>query len=402
MHFSIHKNKFLIPFFGLLMCSFIGIKPKSASSDPCAYSDECPYEQICCEEGACDQECATTIDCPPECCGYNAAVLFNPCACTNLYTTGAFLYWRASGDYLTEAFLDTSFSPDPNNQLNFLFNGRVVEPNFEYKPGFSVGLGYKFGCDQWDLYGNYTRFHSTVDNFIQAIPGSEILYATWLTFASPVLLSDVFQSVSSAWTIDLDFVDAELGRNFFLGRCLTFRPSLGLRALWITQKYDLTYVSSVDEVSVDSFNKSSSWGIGPRINLHNTWNFCAGFKIFGDLGLSILHIRDKINVEQVNPILEGINNNVAYKNKQTLVTIKPIIDLSIGGGWGSSFWCDRFYFDISASYDFSIYYNQGSIQLGHAPLVVPGQPFQVVVGSVSTGNSNLSIEGLNVTVRLNF
>src|SRR5260221_9422071 len=49
--------------------------------------------------------CDTTSDCPPDICAYNAPVLYSPCAYTNFYITGSFLYWRASGDYLAYALV---------------------------------------------------------------------------------------------------------------------------------------------------------------------------------------------------------------------------------------------------------------------------------------------------------
>ncbi|MEX0961851.1 MAG: Lpg1974 family pore-forming outer membrane protein [Simkaniaceae bacterium] len=348
--------------------------------------------------------CDTTLQCPPTVCGYNAPALYNPNACANLYVTGSFLYWKASGDYLTSAFLDTSFSPDPNSILNQIFIGETLNPNFKYKPGFKVGLGYKFKRDHWDLYAEYTRFHQTTHDFKQVDLNSQHLHATWLTFINPLLLQEEFKSVDSSWITHLDILDVEIGRNFFCGQQLILRPSFGLRTFWLKQEYNLKYVSITTETPLDSFNRSSSWGIGPRLGVNSTWRLYWGFEVVGNFGASLLHVEDHVAVKQINPSLEvfDVPGNISYSNKMTTELIKPMFDLSLGLGWGHLVFKDKCFFKLLVTYDYSLYYDQGSIRLGHAPLVAPGAPIQVVVGNAADSTGTLSLEGLTIKAGLDF
>jgi len=361
-----------------------------------------------CEIETPSMPCMTTLDCPPEFCAYNAPVLLNLCSYTDLYVTGSFLYWRASGDYLTTAFLDSSFSTDPFAPPNFAFNGEVLEPDFKYRPGYKLGLGYKFDRDHWDLYAEYTCYHQKIHTFQEADTAvGQHIHATWLIFVNSLLLEDSYRSVDSTWKTDLDILDAEVGRNFFCGRYYIVRPSLGLRTMWLKQNYDLTYVTIINEFSIDSMNQSSSWGIGPKFGLNNTWNLWGGLKILGDLGVSLLHFEDHVKVKQFNSALipAGLTDGIIYGNKESMSIVKPILDLSLGLGWGYPLIQDKCSFDLELSYDYSVYWDQASIQLGHAPLVAVGggtSIFQVIVGNGAGSEGNLSIQGLKLKARLDF
>lgn len=348
--------------------------------------------------------CDTTVKNPPTTCAYNAPVLANKNAWANLYATGSFIFWRASADYLAPAFLDNSFSSNPGDLANIIFEGKVLEPEFDYKPGYKVGLGYKFHRDRWDLFAEYTRFHQTTHSSHQVTPGGQHMHAVWLVFITPVLINEEFGSYKSKWKTDFDILDAEVGRDFFCGKHLTFRPSLGLRTLWLEQKYDLTYISLVQDLPVFSNNKSSSWAIGPRVALSNTWNLCSSLKIVGDLGISLLHTEDMVTVSQKLPFLltQGQTSDILYANKEKISLVKPILDLSLGLAWGLPLFHEKCAFDLQVSYDYSIYWDQASIQLGHAPIVAPGSPIQVIVGEAARSTGDISVQGLRVTARFDF
>ncbi len=357
-----------------------------------------------CEATQEGKACETTEEKPPMECGYNAPVLTTSHRNANLYATLSFIYWRASADYLTYGYLNNSFSSDPDSVDNFILKGKALEPDFKYKPGFKVGLGYKLHRDRWDLYAEYTRFHQTTHTFKRVAPGGQNLVPAWLTFVEAAFIGEEFQSCSSNWTTNFDILDLELGRSYFCGRHFTLRPSVGLRALWLNQKYNLTYVTLLMENIAKSDNKSDSFGIGPRFALDGRWNFYDGLRIVGDVGLSLLNVWDRASSHHHVPLFEtfGLTTDETYANKEHLSTLKPILDLSLGLGWGRSFNRDRCAIDLQLTYDYAYFWDQGSIQIGHPPLVVPGGPFQVVVGDASSGSGNLSLQGLTATVRFDF
>jgi len=390
-------KKLWLLFFSLLACQLV------AEDYLVAWGTKKPVKST--GINTCDQPCNTTPQHPPKDCAYNAPSLLNRHASANLYVTGSYLSWRASADYLAYAFLANPKPPNAPDIEDVLFKGKTLEPGFKYKPGYQVGVGYKIHRDSWDVYAEYTCFHQKVHTFKQVIDTAvQDMHAIWLVFVVPALLNDGFRSCSSAWTTNLDILDAEIGRNFFCGRYLTFRPSLGLRTLWLEQKYNLTYISSQDAIPAYSSNKSNSWGIGPRLALKNAWNLYGGLKILGDFGISLLHVQDHVSVKQSTPLLSlaGLSDDVSYLNKERISILKPILDLSLGLGWGLPFRHDKCAFDLQLAYDYSLYWDQASIQLGHAPIVASGGPVQVVVGNAALSTGNLSIQGLRATARLDF
>jgi len=350
------------------------------------------------------ENCETTVENPPVRCGYNAPALITSNCNANLYATASFIYWRASADYLTYGYINNSFSADPNSPKNFILHGKALEPDFKYRPGYKVGLGYKLHRDRWDLCAEYTRFHQRTHTFKRVAPGGQNMIPVWLTFVEAALIGEEFQSCSSNWITNFDIGDLELGRSFFCGRHFTLRPSLGLRALWLHQEYNLTYVTLLMENIAKSNSQSISFGLGPRLALNNNSNFYDGLKIVGDVGVSLLNVWDRASSHHHVPFFEsfGLATDETYANKKNLSTLRPILDLSLGIGWGRPFNHDKCAFDLQLTYDYSFFWVQGSVQIGHPPLVVPGAPFQVVVGDPSSGIGNLSLQGLTATVRFDF
>lgn len=364
---------------------------------------------------------------PPTMCAYTAPVLLNPCAHFDIYTTGSFLYWKAAGNYLAYAFVQVPLHSveDQGELANLLPTGFPVIPDFNYQPGYRLGIGYKIDRDHWDLYAEYTCFHQTVNSEVIAPTIRSNILPIWLLSINNLIYGNLtpangtaaYRQAKSFWLVNLDILDAETGRNLFLGTHLTIRPSIGLRNLWLNQKYNVSYLTTDlpspinGAVWVNSFNHSRSWGIGPKFGLTNTWNLLWGFKILGNIDASLLYVQEHISATQLNPLIAFSHpsgpkhKELAYQTQLDINTLKPILDMSLGLGWGRSFFCDKIFWDFLLNYDFSIYFNQSGIQLGQAPLITQSADNGFVsssIGSFSENDENLSIHGLRATVRFDF
>lgn len=367
-----------------------------------------------------DNRCETVLLGPPDTSSFNAPVMSNPCAYTGLYIEGAFLYWKASADFLCYALVDIPLfvEEDLLKPESAVFTGVTECPDWHFNPGYKVGIGYKFHRDGWDLYSEYTRFHQTTKTSVNPKEGH--IHAVWLNPVNERILGAAtafapnFRSARAKWTTHLDILDVEVGRNMFVGRRLTARPSLGLRTLWLDQRYDVVYNTLIlpefgMSFPLSSLNKSSSWGIGPRFCLNNMWDLWGGLKILGDIGASLLYVHEHVAAKQINPIMltdlfEG-SSDISYANKVKTRIIKPMLDMSLGLGWRRSFFHQKCSLDLSLNYDFSMYWNQAAIQLGTAPLdVLLGENglFETVQGLVGKTEGNLSIQGIRATARFDF
>lgn len=329
--------------------------------------------------------------------GYNAPSRINVCGNWDIYADASFIYWQVSQDNMEYAYSDlNTFATlgDPGA------TGSYSEMSFGFKPGFQVGGGMNFDHDNWDSYAEYTRLH-----------GSNSSSATGVLFANRGNLhllakSSVFDTASSKFSTDLDFVDWVLGRSFFVGKNLTFHPVLGARGAWITQYFNTHYRNStvgsaggttVDSViarfsSVDIYSRVRSWEVGPRTGLEASWLLGEGIRLFGNGYGDILYSRYKLQEKTVYTI--NSTGAVQYIiSKERVGLVRTHLDLEMGLGWGSYFDNNNWHIDLSAAYGFQVFFNQNMFR----------QSFDnIVVASGQTANGNMTIQGLTVTARLDF
>ena len=84
----------------------------------------------------------------------------------NLYFTVDFLWWKAKQSGLTYA--SAGVLTQPAQPLQPLRDGKIGRVSYDWDPGFKVGAGYKFWHDNWDLYAEYTWFHSVMKTLISS------------------------------------------------------------------------------------------------------------------------------------------------------------------------------------------------------------------------------------------
>ncbi len=106
----------------------------------------------------------------------------------NLFASGEFLWWKAVQDDLEYvATIKNGVSNCANNRVN---NNQTSDrlmrsiqssehaPDFQYCPGFRVGLGYNSPRDGWDVLVNWTRLHSSANDKRCAFPCDRTSSAT--------------------------------------------------------------------------------------------------------------------------------------------------------------------------------------------------------------------------------
>lgn len=350
--------------------------------DPCGPCDPC---EPC-------PPCEFCPPAPPADCAYNAPYVYDvsSCLCWDIYLTGSFLWWQAIEEGLEIGLISTE-----GNQSLPITNGSIAEIDFKYKPGFKVGLGFDIGCDNWEFYTEYTRYHAQLSGSGSA-PDNGVgnFYSFWVH----PNIEEVASNASATWNLDMDYVDFTLRREFYVGKCLTFRPLLGIRAAWIDQKYKTT-VNGVGTPSYNASdivtvtNTSDSWAVGVATGMHTKWFFCNNFRVFGNFLTAILYTDYDLKAEQRYTNSAGVVDPVdSIDFKQSPKYLRPNMELSLGAGWGDYFCCNDYYFDLALSYDFNVFWNQNV--------------FRKFLDDLNVGTSfidgDLFIHGLNVAARLHF
>ena len=131
-----------------------------------------------------------------------------------------------------------------------------------------------------------------------------------------------------------------------------------------------------------------SWGMGPEVGVNTHWNFCYGFRLYGQAEADILFTRyttqrtfdQDISANRTVKISQDGNN-----------TLRAHLDLELGFGWGTYLNCYKWYFDLAAGYGFQIFFDQNMFR-----------EYQVAGAFSSVYGGNLYLHGLTVTAKFEF
>jgi hypothetical protein len=322
----------------------------------------------------------------------------------DFFASASFLYWQAQQDNMEMARVGsqsviTLLSPGTSD------HGDLIEMDFDYKPAFKVGLGMNFRNDDWTGFIEYTRFRGK--NYVNAgVPNTNpTIYNLWGndSVAASLLGTPVFNAMHSDFHTNLDFIDGQLSRMYFVGQRLVFNSVFGLRFAWISESlrahysYNGAFINNTSAKvialpgTLDAIARTKSWGIGPRLGLEMDWLLRGGIRMFGSGFADILYTSYKIQTKSATmpytsllaPLTTG--NSVTTTNRDDdLGALRAHLDFEVGAGWGKYLDYNNWHFDLSAAYGFQVFFNQNVLNLpGYSP-------------------SNLYIQGLTVTTRLDF
>jgi hypothetical protein len=265
--------------------------------------------------------------------------------------------------------------------------------DFDYKPGFKVGMGGYFDHDNWDMHAEYTWFHNSQSTSEEA-PSDITLGQILPMWGFPDSMLTEYSSVSSDWDLKMDIAELDLGRSYYVGTKLTFRPNFGVRAAWIRQTADLEYAASAEfeagpEVT-DISEKSSSWAVGAKTGLDTNWYIGSGFRVFGCGEADLLFTR--YTTLSFSEEHTDVTSNVNVKQK-SLNTVKPHLDLELGFGWGTDLDCHKWYMDFALGYGFQVFFDQNMFRHFNDDAMIMNS---------TSPNGNLYVQGLTATFKLDF
>lgn len=332
---------------------------------------------------------------------YNINAQIQPPCAWGPYLTASFIYWNVGQDYMdigrTAAFTD----PQPAVNATPAAEATIPTPSFEYQAGFKIGLGYNTNYDNWSVEALYTRLHhkntfNTGSNQATFAEGDTIIIPNeWFVNLS-VDTQQQAGRMTSKWTMDLDMADFLLSRPYYEGQMLTITPYMGLKALWMTQQYNISAVLADNPTlaPVTSNNDSKGWGVGPNFAANMHWLLGKGFRVEGNAALSLLYMQytQREHREQFSEDITDtlpINGHMPDRGY-----LRAINELGLGLGWGAYF-KDHYHFDLSARYDFTILWAQNAMR------ETVGYLANNAIG-YSNPAGNLNLHGLTLTARFDF
>lgn len=217
----------------------------------------------------------------------------------NVYGEVDFTYWYVSqqgNDYASTG----SYLSFPTGRPALANPGGIYSPNSSAEPGFKVALGVNTDSNYYDLMARYTWLYSSQKNRVDSTNLESSIVPLFLYDVggegsignSIVIVPSSSRYVTTAtadWTLRFNVLDLELGRSFFDWRCMTLRPSFGLKGSIQSEDLKLRYVVSSSYGENDVSCRQSFWGVGPRLGLDGTWNISPAHTYFTNSPAS-LHV----------------------------------------------------------------------------------------------------------------
>jgi hypothetical protein len=267
--------------------------------------------------------------------------------------TADFIWWKTNiggMEYATTGYADggTVYVPFGSSPKQ----GQVVQPNFDFEPGFKLGAGLDFAYDGWDLYANYTWLNGeTKRNSISSHKGSAALTLIQMVDLYGDVYINELTKESSEWKQHFNVVDLELGRNFFISRHLTLRPHFGLKSAWIDERFKLKCLE-VDTKYLDKLTrKQNLWGIGIRAGLNTVWHFSRNWGLYGDIAATGLwsdfHVKFKDKQTYSTTATSANTLNTRY----VITEVIPVFELGLGLTYMAWFDDDQYLFQVSAGWE---------------------------------------------------
>ena len=279
----------------------------------------------------------------------------------NWFITADVLYWKADVGGTEYAYTDN------NPTLSYPVKGRTKDIDFGLDWGFRAGLGYNFCFDNWDLYAEYTNFHTGdsgstsggCNSSVQILRGGLCIPNSNLTPANTHL--PVATRAKSQLDFEFDSIDLTLGRNYFVSKMLSMRPFFGAKTAWLdleqTTRYcggsepDFTFCGAnlrfLGPNTIRVKETSDFWGLGPEMGVNTKWHLAKGFSFFADaVGALLYGFFDVDHSEKFSS-----NGDARIKLSGNVHKMVPTAQIRAGVAYDIFFDCDRQHFGISFGFD---------------------------------------------------
>jgi hypothetical protein len=269
----------------------------------------------------------------------------------NLFITADYLLWQANEQNVT-AWENGGFdTPIGTNAVQ----GKFQSPEFSWESGARVGIGYNIPHDQWDLSLTWTWFEDHGKKHATA-PSSSPLFSS---VSSPLYNIRAGQG-STHLRINLNTIDLELGKEFYVSKWFTLRPFAGMRTAWVHQHWKTTFqnIYSINTLSnINTFTdllKQHFWGIGPRFGLNLEFGWCCGLSIFSNAALDVLYGFYKNTFKEKTLSNTGVKtlNDSSKRGKHCE---EFILGTQLGLRWDYMFSQDRFHIRLQTGWEHHVF-----------------------------------------------
>jgi len=318
------------------------------------------------------------------------------------FVNASFIYWYAKEDGLDSA---ESAVLGTSGQTLLANSSTVFQQSFSYDPGFKVGGGV--GGDGWNLYTEYTWLRSNHTTSKDA-PANDLSISgigvwnvdDWFLQTTALGRSPTGTYISSNCKLGFDIIDLLAGNPIYEKKSVKVSGLVGLRTAWIRQNMNISLTQSAESVGaaflpaqpIQSLNSSHSWGIGPKAGLGTQFILPKGFRIEGLLAASLLYTQFSSMKHTEDAVTKlAINSSGITTRMGSYSSVRPVMEMNLGIGWEIEF-CSKYSFDLSASYDFTLFWGQNVMR----------KMLDEYWAGTSAAAGDLYLQGLTIDVSFKF
>lgn len=161
---------------------------------------------------------------------------------------------------------------------------------------------------------------------------------------------------SAKYKINYNLGDLDLGRMFKVSKRLNMRPHAGIRALWFTQKAEVTFSDAyVNRTGGLLMTKNQSTLVGLEGGVDMLWKLGSQFSIYANATMSSL-----VNPLKASFYSYNVSNSTPVPTevryfRNTRITNN--LDVMLGLRWDKNFSNDNFHLGINLGYEQHSYWN---------------------------------------------
>ncbi len=313
---------------------------------------------------------------------------------SDTYMTFDFLWWKTfvgSMEYAFTGVADNSaFVPFGSSTGK----GKAQKPDFQFEPGIKAGIGVNFNHDGWDLYAQYTFLAGPKEtNSIAAISGTGASSLQDIAYNNGTDQTLSLVNASCNWEQDFNIIDLELGRDYFISRHLTLRPSTGFKTGWVNERTTISMVPTttvpVDAssgsnrpTSVVLHQRQNMWGLGIRTGLNVGWHVSKNWSFYNDFAFTALWA--DFSIQQKQSMNETVYGSMTPKFvNETIKTVIPVVEAALGISYITWWEKGRYRFEVRGGWEEQIW-----LDFNHFTTL--------------GGTGNLTLQGLTLKAILNF
>jgi hypothetical protein len=250
---------------------------------------------------------------------------------------GEGLFWTAREHHLVLA--TSNVGPEKTDQIppsldRWNFHGDLLRIHPSWSWGWRVGAGYTSPCSYWDLFAYWTAY--STDGRKEAgvfdLPALRVWGYPDREDGAKV------DGAKGKWDLKTHLFEVELGRAFWIGKALIFRPFFGGQGGWIDQCLDLNY--SPLDANITLKSDFSGGGLKMGFDLHFTHG--TGFGVYGKGAVALLY--GMFDTEFCESTLA--------KSKDHFHMGVPGIQGKMGFNWNRNLCCDRYRLGAFAGWEF--------------------------------------------------